>query len=47
MTMPKSLIIPDCCLVALAKSEGLLNLTELIEFLEPWHNIFKHAQELF
>ena len=47
MIMPESLIMPDCCLVALAKSERLLNLTELIEFLEPWHGVSKHAQEIF
>ena len=45
--MPESLVLPDCCLVALAKSEGLLNLTELIKFLEPWHGVSKHAQEIF
>lgn len=39
--MPESLILRDCCLVALAKSEGLLNLTELINFLKPWHGVFK------
>ena len=37
----------ECCLVALVKSEGLLNITELIEFLEPWHDISKYAQEIF
>lgn len=47
MTMPESLIMPNCCLVALAKSEGLLNLTELIKFLELWHDISKQAQEIF
>lgn len=47
MIMPESFIMLDCCLVALAKSEGLLNLTKLIEFLEPWHGISKHAQEIF
>lgn len=45
--MPESLIMPDYCLVALAKSERLLNLIELIEFLEPWHDISKHTQEIF
>lgn len=35
MAMLESLVLPDCCLVALAKSEGLFNLTELIKFLEP------------
>lgn len=45
--MPESLVLPDCCLVALAKSEGLLNLTELIKFLQPWHGVSKHAHEIF
>ena len=45
--MLKSLVLPYCCLVALAKSEGLSNLTELIKFLEPWHSVSKHAQEIF
>lgn len=45
--MPENLVLPDCCLVALAKSEKLSNLTELIKFLEPWHSISKHAQKIF
>ena len=40
---PKNLILSDCCLIALAKSKRLSNLTELIKFLKPWHGIFKHA----
>ena len=47
MKMPESLIMPDYYLVTLAKSEGLLNLTELIEFLKPWHGLSKYAQEIF
>ena len=43
---PKSLVMPNCCLVALVKSEGLLNITKLIEFLKPWHSISKHSQEI-
>lgn len=46
-TMLESLVMPNCCLVALVKSEGLLNITELIEFLELWHGVSKHAQETF
>lgn len=42
-TMPESLIMPDCYFVTLVKSEKLLNIMELIEFLEPWHGIFKHV----
>ena len=45
--MPESLVMPDYCLVALVKSEGLLNIKELIEFLEPWYAVSKHAQEIF
>lgn len=37
----------DCYLIALIKSEGLLNITELIEFLEPWHGVSKYVQEIF
>ena len=34
--MPKGLIMPDDCLIALAKLGGLLaTLPQLIEFLEP------------
>ena len=44
--MPESLVMPDCCLIALAKSRGLLNFTELIKFLEPWHDVSKHAEEI-
>ena len=46
-TISESLVMLNCCLVALVKSEGLLNITELIEFLEPWHGVSKHTQEIF
>lgn len=42
MIMFESFIMPDYCFVALAKSEKLLNLTKLIEFLKSWHSIFKY-----
>lgn len=45
--MPKSLVLSNCCLVPLVKSKGLLNLMELIKFLESWHNISKYIQEIF
>lgn len=45
--MPESLVLPDCCLVALATSERLSNLTKLIKFLEPWHGVSKYTQEIF
>lgn len=45
--MLKSLIMPDCCLVSLAKSGGTLKLEDLLEFLEPWHGINKHANKIF
>ena len=44
--MPESLVILDCCLIALAKSGRLLNFTKLIKFFEPWHGISKHAEEI-
>lgn len=46
--MPEGLTMPDNCLVALAKSGGLLaTLTQLIKFLEPWHGVSKYADEIF
>lgn len=46
--MFKGLIMPDNCLVALAKSSGLLaTFTQLIEFLKPWHSVSKYADEIF
>ena len=40
--------MPDICLVALAKSGGLLAThTQLIKFLEPWHGISKYADKIF
>ena len=45
--IPESLVLPDYCFVALAKSKELSNLMELIKFLEPWHSISIHIQEIF
>lgn len=46
--MLEGLIMPDNCLVALAKSGGLLaTFTQLIKFLEPWHGVSKYADEIF
>lgn len=40
--------MPNNCLVALAKSSGLLaTFTQLIEFLELWHGVFKYANKIF
>lgn len=45
--MPESLIMPDCCLASLAKSGGLLqDLSQLVDFLEPWHGISKYAETI-
>lgn len=44
--MLKSLVILDCCFIALAKSGRLLNLTKLMKFFESWHGISKHAEEI-
>lgn len=44
--MPNSFIRPDCCLVALAKLEESLNLDQLIDFLELWHRVAKHAKKI-
>lgn len=46
--MPEGLTMPDCCLVALAKSRELLATPgQLIEFLEPWHSVFKYVDKIF
>lgn len=45
--MSNSLVLSDCFLVALAKSKRLLNLDQLIDFLEHWHRIVKHTKEIF
>lgn len=45
--MPESLIMPDCCLASLATSGRTLKLEDLAEFLEPWHGVDKHANEIF
>ncbi len=45
--MPKSLIMSDCCLASLAKSGGIFKFEDLLEFLDPWHSIDKHANKIF
>lgn len=47
MAIPESLVLPDYCLITLAKSKGLSNLTELIKFLASWYSISKYIQEIF
>lgn len=41
--MPDNLIMPDDCLLALAKMRGSLNHDQLVDFLKPWYGISKHA----
>ena len=41
--MSESLVMPNFCLVALVKLEGLLNITELIEFPKPWYGVSKYT----
>lgn len=45
--MLESLIMPDCYLALLAKSGGLLqDLSQLVDFLQPWHSISKYAEAI-
>lgn len=41
--MPDNLIMPDDCLLALAKMGGSLDHDQLVDFLKPWYGISKHA----
>lgn len=43
----KNLFLSDCYFINLANSEESSNLIKLIKFLESWHVIFKHTQEIF
>ena len=45
--MSESLIMPDSYLAALANSGVTLKLKDQPEFLEPWHGVDKHANEIF
>lgn len=45
--MLESLVILDCCLIALTKSRKLFNFDILIEFFEPWHRVDKYTKEIF
>lgn len=46
-SMSDSLLMPDACLAALAKSGGSLNTrVQLIDFLKPWCGIAKHADDI-
>lgn len=41
--MSKGLIMPNCCLVVLAKLRGLLATPcQLIKFLKPWQDVSKY-----
>lgn len=42
----KSFIMPDCYFIALAKSKESFLLDRPIKFLEPWHEVDKHAKEI-
>lgn len=44
--MPENLIMPDSCFAVGVKSGGLLNLDELIEFLESWYGVAKYAKDI-
>lgn len=45
--MPDSLIMPDTCLLALAKDGKLLeDQSLLVHFLEPWYGMAKDAEEI-
>lgn len=44
--MPDNLIMPDDCLLALAKLGGFLDQDQLVDLLKPWYGISKHAAEL-
>lgn len=41
--MPDNLIMPDDCLLALAKMGGSLDHNQLVDFFKPWYGISKHA----
>ena len=46
-SMSDSLLMPDSCLAALAKSGGSLNSqVQLVEFLKPWYGVAKHANDI-
>lgn len=44
--MSNSLLIPDTCLVVLAKLRRLMDLDQLIEFLRLWTRVAKHANSI-
>lgn len=46
-SMSDSLLMPEACLAALAKSGGLLNTwVQLVDFLKPWCGVVKHADDI-
>lgn len=46
--MPDDLLMPESCLLALAKyGESLLSATQVHEFLEPWYGVNKYSSEIF
>lgn len=44
--MPDNLIMPDDCLLALAKSGGFLDQDQFVDFLKPQYSISKYTAEL-
>lgn len=42
-----TLLMPNICLAILAKLQGLLNFTQLVNCLKPQYNIAKYADEIF
>lgn len=45
--MPDSLLMPDACLLALAKHSGLLlNEAQIDQFLQPWYGVNEYSNEI-
>lgn len=39
--------MPDCCLISLTKSGGVLKLEDMLGFFEPWHRVDKPVNKIF
>lgn len=45
--LPDSIIMSDCCVVALAKhGEDLFGSATLLKFLEPWYSMDENRQQM-
>ncbi|MCJ1471185.1 hypothetical protein MMC07_009833 [Pseudocyphellaria aurata] len=45
--MPDSILLPDCCLTALAKNgKDLLDTATLLEFLKSWNSVERYCDEI-